>query len=1091
MNSPLRALLLWSACVAGTVSGLLLLAPPTWLALLICVAVCVLPALLILQRQSRQGQMALKAEQAAHRATHAFFQRVLDVIPHPVYLKDSESSYLLVNEAFIRDKGRSREELVGSNGIAPGYPESVRQQYEEDQAVMAGTPLWKEEHKTHVITRQEVFRIITKGTCLDAGGTPVIVGSHFDITELRQAQHDLAAAAERERNLRERVQAFTQRLIDVIPSPVYVRKPDGYYLLVNEAFARERGRSMQELLNHRAWATTDASDRVQAEDARVLSGQDVYKEEHIPHPDTGQERFRIISKRACEDTEGQTVIVGANFDITPWRRAEHELQAALEREKSFHQDTRVFIQRILDMIPDPVYVKDAAGHYIMVNAAFAAERGKPQEAILGLTARELSNDPEARETSVREDTEVLAGSEVLKEQHSTHPLTGKEVFRIVSKRMSTDTSGQPVIVGAHFDLTRWKIAERGLQRALQRERELRERVQNFTQRLIDVIPQPMYVKDAASRYIMVNEAFAQDQQRPAAELIGATPEMFRAEDEHVQMVYAEDRQVLAGDTILKEEKRRHSVTGKETYRLISKRSSIDAEGHPVIVGANFNITSWREAEERAARASEAKSVFLASMSHEIRTPLNGLIGMLRITLRKETLNASAHDKLMICLANAEHLLAIINDILDFSKIEAGQLSLENIDFDLRDIVSEALQVFHEHAQAHSLQFRLEFDPALPPGVRGDPTRLRQILMNLVGNALKFTEHGEICVRVENVINTAELCTVRFTVEDTGIGIAADVLPRLFQQFQQADSSTTRKYGGTGLGLAICRQLVEAMGGKISVKSTLGVGSSFIFALPMPISRQKTASSLAPLDRHSRELRILCAEDSPTNQLIIQNLLEEMGHHVDIVEDGLDTVAALAQRDYDLVLMDGRMPRMDGGEAARAIRAGGVEGLQVRNPQIPIIALTANASEEDRQSYLAAGMNDFLTKPIEERKLHAMLAAHIARQNEAGKLGKTDGSYTPGSRKGDFQTHLRAMFDAELPSRISDIERALSAADFVTLARQFHSIRGGAHYTGDTHLLELATVLEANADQQDMQSLELLWPQLKTQLESTAAERAGT
>ncbi|GAB2882025.1 hypothetical protein GCM10027046_08000 [Uliginosibacterium flavum] len=1081
MKGHLRPLLTWLLCSAGSVAGLLWLAPPLWLALPACALLCMLPGMLILPRTLR----ALVAEQTAHAATHAFFQRVLDVIPHPVYLKNANSHYLMVNEAFARDKAMSREALVGSNGISSNYAEATRLQREEDLAVMAGKPVWKEEHKQHFVTGQEVFRIITKGTCLDASGEPAIVGSHFDITELRQVQHALADAAERERKLREHVQAFTQRLIDVIPSPVYVRKPDGFYLLVNKAFARERGRSMEDLLSRRAWATLDASDRVQAEDARVLAGESVYKEEHIPHPDTGQERFRIISKSACEDTEGRTVIVGANFDVTPWRKAERDLQLAVEREKSFHRDTQVFIQRILDMIPDPIYVKDASGRYLLVNAAFAQERGKTQEAVLGLTARELSNDPEARETSIREDADVLAGGEVYKEQQSTHPISGEEVFRIVSKRPSIDTEGRPVIVGAHFDLTRWKLAERALQLALQRERELRERVQNFTQRLIDVIPQPVYVKDAHSQYVMVNEAFAQDLQRPAAELIGTTPEMFGSGDDHVQMVYAEDQQVLAGEIILKEEKRRHSVTGRESYRLISKRSSIDAAGQPVIIGANFNITSWREAEERAARASEAKSVFLASMSHEIRTPLGGVIGMLRLALRKEILSDSARDKLMISLASAEHLLAIINDILDFSKIEAGQLLLEDIEFDLRDTLKESLQIFNEHAQAHSVSFNLDIDASLPASLRGDPTRVRQVLMNLVSNAMKFTERGSITVRVENVISTPNLCTVRFSVTDTGIGIAPEVIPRLFQQFQQADSSTTRKYGGTGLGLAICRQLVEAMGGKIVVSSTPGVGSTFTFVLPMPIGKTVVQATPGTLEHHGRSLRILCAEDSPTNQLIIQNLLEEMGHHVDIVEDGLEAIAALTQRDYDLVLMDGRMPHMDGSDAARAIRSGGHGAQRVRNPHIPLIALTANVSEEDRQLYLAAGMNDFLTKPIDERKLHTMLAAYIARETTAQNSA---GRYTPSARKGDFMQHLRAMFDAELPRRIVDIEAALEAKDRVTLARQFHSIRGGAYYTGDEHLLELAGILEANADQEAFEAVSQLWPQFRTQLESTMTSR---
>ena len=1020
----------------------------------------------------------------------SFYQRALDVIPHPVYLKDANSHYLLVNEAFARDKGKSRQDLLGSTGIPPEHTEATRFQRNEDLDVIDGHPLRKEEHKTHVITGKEVFRIVTKGVCRNSAGEPIIVGSHFDITELRQAQTELAEALDRERALLHRTQAFTQRLIDVIPSPVYVRDIEGRYLLVNDAFVRERGRSREEILSRRAWDATKSGSRVQAEDTRVIHGEIILKEEDVPHPETGQERFRIISKRACEGGDGKMVIVGANFDITPWRLAERERQAALEREQAYHQDTRVFVQRILDMIPDPVYVKDEHGRYTLINEAFARERAMPPEEILGRTALDLTGELEARETSLREDAAVLAGEEIFKEQHSTHPVSGEEVFRIVSKRRSTNQEGRPVIVGAHFDLTRWKLAERDLQVSLARERALRERVQTFTQRLIDVIPQPVYVKDAQSRYIMVNEAFAEDQQRPASALLGAAPESFPGEVSHVKMVYAEDQQVLAGQIILKEERRPHSVTGQDSYRLISKRSSLDAEGRPVIVGANFNITNWREAEEKAARASEAKSVFLASMSHEIRTPLSGVIGMLRIALRGEKLSDSAREKLGICLNNAEHLLAILNDILDFSKIEAGQLSLESIDFALKPCVEDAMQTFQVHAQTRKLLFRTEFDPGLPSVLRGDPTRLRQILMNLVGNALKFTEEGEVCVRIQNLITTSGQCTLRFSVDDTGIGIAPEVLPRLFSQFQQADNSTTRKYGGTGLGLAICRQLVEAMGGQITVQSKLGTGSSFIFVLTLPVGQlSESETRRAQLAPHSRRLRILCAEDSPTNQLIIQNLLEEMEHHVDIVENGFDAITALARRDYDLVLMDGRMPKMDGAEACRTIRAGGLPEFRVRHPQVPIIALTANASSEDRRHYLAAGMNDFLSKPIDEHALHALLTEHIARHPPLpSPILKTSGSYTPSPRKGDFTTRLRNMFDAEIPQRIQDIERAMAEQDFINLARQFHSIRGGAAYTGDEHLLELAGTLETHADRQDLDSVRTLWPDYRAQLENTARSR---
>lgn len=1086
LRSQLRKLIAaWALTSLSAALLLLWLAPPLWLALPCLLLSCLLPGAILLWRFALRASALALTQTQAREAQIQFIQRMLDVIPHPVYVKNASSQYLLVNEAFARDKGLSCSELLGSNGIAPEFAEAIELQREEDIAVITGKPLRKEEHKQHRVTGKPVYRIITKGCCLDADGEPVIIGSHFDITELREAQNQTAGALDRERALLERMRAFTQRLIDVIPGPVYVRDADGYFMMVNQAFATEHGASPDALLGRRAYSSPQAMQRVRQEDLRLLAGEEILKEEHLPHHETGAERYRIISKRACEDAEGRTVIVGAHFDITPWRQAEQRLQDALAREQHMHEATRLYVQRILDLLPDPVYVKSAEGRYLLANAAFARERGIARETIIGLTARELGNDPGASEIAEQEDARVLRGEEIYKEQHSQHPLSREEVFRVVFKRLCSDPRGAPVIVGAHLDLTRWKLAERELKDALVRETALRERVQTFTQRLIDVIPQPVYVKNEYSRFVLVNEAFASDLQRSSEELIGLGPEQIERDPRQIERVLAEDRRVLAGEVILKEERRRHSVTGRETYRLISKRSSLDAEGRPVIVGANFNITSWREAEIRAERASEAKSIFLASMSHEIRTPLSGVIGMLRTTLRREPLGKPAREKLGICATNAEHLLAIINDILDFSKIESGQFSLEEIDFDPQALASEALQASRELARNNQLSFELEFSQHQPSALRGDPTRLRQILLNLVSNALKFTERGGVHVLIgaDPPAEDGQPWRLRCEVRDTGIGIPEDALPRIFEQFQQADSSTTRKYGGTGLGLAICRQLVEAMGGVIGVDSQLGKGSRFYFDVPLHGGQLPAITTNTLIEPHSRHLKILCAEDAPTNQMVVRELLEDMGHRIDIVENGFDAIVALAKRDYDLVLMDGRMPRMDGVAATRAIRSGGLPEIRVRNPAVPIIALTANAGKEDRQAYLDAGMNDFLTKPIDESRLHALIDQTIqgldASAADSGKRSQqTD----------EFRTRMRAIFDAEIPSRIETVERLLGTDEHEALAREFHSIRGGACYTGDDAIFELATELEVLADKQDA-ALNHRWQSLRELLLALPAQRA--
>ena len=383
-------------------------------------------------------------------------------------------------------------------------------------------------------------------------------------------------------------------------------------------------------------------------------------------------------------------------------------------------------------------------------------------------------------------------------------------------------------------------------------------------------------------------------------------------------------------------------------------------------------------KEEAEQTSRTKSEFLALISHELRTPMAGVIGLLNLTL-DEGLPQAHRERVELALKNAEALLSIVNDLLDLSKIEAGKLMLENIDFSLHLAVRDALGLMHERALLKNLSFSVTVAPDVPTYLRGDPTRLRQILVNLAGNALKFTDVGGVSVNVlccsprPGQSSNADVAWLRFEVIDTGIGMTDAVRSRLFQKFEQAGSSTSRKFGGTGLGLSICKQMVELMGGKIGVTSQLGEGSNFFFEVAIPMGQQPVVEEKpGKLTRHSRRLAVLVAEDSQTNQIIIGSLLEEMGHEVTMAENGQLAMQELSQRHFDMILMDGRMPVIDGLEATRHIRTGRWSSLEFSDRKIPIIALTANAGTIDRQNFLAAGMNDFLTKPVDRTELHKAL-----------------------------------------------------------------------------------------------------------------------
>jgi PAS domain S-box-containing protein len=622
-------------------------------------------------------------------------------------------------------------------------------------------------------------------------------------------------------------------------------------------------------------------------------------------------------------------------------------------------------------------------------------------------------------------------------------------------------------------------------------------------RAMEMAANAIVITDRNGTIQWVNPAFTTITGYTREEAIGKNPRILKS-GRHDRKFYEQLWQTILSGQVWKGEvvnRRKDGSLYTEGMTIAPVRDEQDNITH--FVAIQQDITERKRFEqqleqalEQAQAASRAKSEFLANMSHEIRTPMNGILGMAQL-LMDTPLNEEQREYITTLKSSAESLLSLLGDILDISRIEAGRMELHYSSFDLRQVVHQVARLFAAHAREKGLLLQAEIAEEVPASLHGDELRLRQILTNFVGNAVKFTEQGSITIRVRlaeagsaqradalrqqfAIPKHFSTVWVQLAVSDTGIGIPADKQATIFESFTQADGSATRRYGGSGLGLAINRRLAELMGGSIGVQSEEGKGSTFWVVLPLfaPNMEQSLGMVGGALSRRSAGAddgsasgaacakgRVLLVEDNEVNRKVAVRLLQRLGYEVDVAEDGVEAVEKTAQCRYDAVLMDVHMPRMDGLEATRRIR----ERERITGGHRVIIAMTASAMKEDMERCLASGMDDYLSKPVKVEVLQEMLEKWQVSDlpEETADLPPIEHGFLAEITGGDeeFQRELLQEFLRTLPPLLEQVEQSLHAGDYKSLVHAAHTIKGSARAVGARSFAEIAFALEQAGKQQ--------------------------
>lgn len=899
------------------------------------------------------------------------------------------------------------------------------------------------------------------------------------IDELAARQKDAAHLTQAEEGF---LKAFVKN-----PIPMMIVQINGRRIRdVNESYVKLSGYRREELLSLTPPDPADALDPATSQEIyqTLLAAGSVTSLEARLRGKSRTMGVIVSAEKITFDHEACALI--SVQDITDCTKAENALRLG-ERE--------AWLRAVIEAAPNGIIIVDEDGTITLINARIERVFGYTRDELIGQSIDLLLPDRfrggQPRQRAESAGFSRLGFSGEVRECYGMHKNGHAVPLEIGMTSIRTSTG--MLMVGSVADITLRKEAE-----MLLRDRE------EWLRLVIESVPNAIIICDEQGTISLVNDQLESIFGYSKNELIGRkiellVPEKHRHSHPHLRESFAgrfEIRQMKSARVICG--RRRDGTEVPVEIRLTPIRT---AQGL-VILSSVIDISERMRIEEELKRARDTalemahlKSEFLANMSHEIRTPMYGVIGLTDLLIETE-LTPEQRECLDVIRMSGDLLLNVINDILDFSKIEAGKLALEALDFDLRQILERLLRVFTERARQKSIDLRLELDPDLPCALRGDFNRFQQVLTNLIGNAIKFTFEGEVVVGLCMLEQTDERVVVKVEVRDTGIGIAQENLPVLFEAFRQADGSTARKFGGTGLGLAICARLIDLMGGRMGVESEIGRGSRFWFTLSLEkqrVGREIAAalpgdfSSASPdkskpnrMTMSSNEkqgMRILVVDDSEPNRIVTRRQIESLGFSVETVESGQEALDAIEQKEYALILMDCQMPVMDGLATTAAIRARDGSDRHTR-----IVALTANAMAGERARCLQLGMDDYLTKPIRleqlatalDRLLGPTAAGHCQSEPappstevilDRRMLDEMRALQVEG--ESDVLAEVIRAYLSSASPRFAIIRSAIEEGDAENVRLQAHTLKGASHLIGASHLGGLCRRMEELAEEQTL------------------------